>query len=801
MDELIVLRSSTRRLAKLIRRTPDGLEVQGYDEAATFAWEALPVDGIEALAMELEQLAKDPHACVIRGGIKEASRAKRLVNRRQHVNRDGAEGDWENHKPGRRWVAFDIDKLEIPNCLLPDGNMTRGDAVTMAGYAKRTLPPEFHGAACVYHFSASAGLHGWDKVSLHLWFWLDRPIYDLSWRAWCDGKGVDASLFKSVQAHYTADPVFADIPDPLAGVRFGFLDGAAEVVADASLQDFDAWQRAEGQRVAAKRAEIESRRAAIVPGAEQSADAVRKYALKALAGAIDDILSAPVGGRHDMLCRKAMHIGGHVQPGCLDEAEAWAAIDDAIVAVYEASRHAGARKAAREFLEKGMTKPYPTEERGRKAGAKKKPELRVVPPPDDDDVPMPEPGSGAAKKAKPAKKSAGPEWVDLSDKGKVLSTAPNFAALTDWMGYRPRRNLMSHQTDWEGAPSDIPMECRQSAMAAVITDEALRHGWRISIANYGMHLGLVEARRAFHPVADWARSKPWDGVSRFGQLLDTLTIREGFEDCRELLRVQMEKWLLSGGKCLSIEMQSEDGVAAQGVLVLQGPQNLGKTRWFKALLPNSAWFSEGLTMDPSNKDHVIQGTATFICELGELDATTRKSDVAQLKAFLTRSRDVYRSPYGRNHEVYARRTVFGATVNPDTFLVDDTGNRRFWVIPVQGVNADHGIDTQQLWAEAMARAEAGEEYWMPKDLQADQLSLASKFESRSEWADEFFKVFRLPAGSETGQAVRVSDIRAAILPDRNWSVGDMRSFVQFLKKSGVHLSQRQGVTHATVVRW
>jgi predicted P-loop ATPase len=345
------------------------------------------------------------------------------------------------------------------------------------------------------------------------------------------------------------------------------------------------------------------------------------------------------------------------------------------------------------------------------------------------------------------------------------------------------------------------MECRQSAMAAVITDEALRHKWRISVANYGMHLGLVEARRAFHPVLDWARSKPWDGVSRFGQLMDTLTIRDGFQDCRELLRVQMAKWLLSGGKCLSIEMQSEDGVAAQGVLVLQGPQNLGKTRWFKSLLPNSAWFSEGLTMDPSNKDHVIQGTATFICELGELDATTRKSDVAQLKAFLTRSRDVYRSPYGRNHEVYARRTIFGATVNPETFLVDDTGNRRFWVVPVAGVNADHGIDTQQLWAEAMARAEAGEEYWMPKDLQADQLSLASKFESRSEWADEFFKVFRLPVGPETGQAVRVSDIRATILPDRNWSVGDMRSFVQFLKKINVHLSQRQGVTHATVVRW
>jgi putative DNA primase/helicase len=302
-------------------------------------------------------------------------------------------------------------------------------------------------------------------------------------------------------------------------------------------------------------------------------------------------------------------------------------------------------------------------------------------------------------------------------------------------------------------------------------------------------------------VTDWVRAKPWDGVSRFGQLFDTLDIQEEFEAHRDLLRVQLDKWLLSGGKCLVLDSLSGDGVAAQGVLVVQGPQNLGKTRWFKALVPDSAWFSEGLTMDPSNKDHVIQGTSTFICELGELDSTTRKSDVAQLKAFLTRSKDVYRSPYGRDREVYARRTIFGATVNPDTFLVDDTGNRRFWVMPVKSVNADHDVDMQQVWAEAAARVAAGETYWMPDEHKVGQLALAAKFETRSEWADDFFKVYRLPFASETGQAVRVSDIRATVFPDRTWSTADMKTFTQFLKKIKVSITQRQGVSHATVVRW
>lgn len=800
MDELIVLRSSTKRLAKLVRHTSDGIVVDGYDEAAKFTWEARAVDCIEALAMELEQLAKDPNACVIRGAIKDKNKDKKVVNRRQHVGKDGVEGDWDNHRPGRRWVAFDIDKLPLPEHLRPGDVVTRQAARVIAAHARSTLPEEFRGASCAYHFSGSAGLRGWQDVSMHLWFWMDRPVFDLSWRAWADGKGVDASLFKAVQPHYTADPVIDGGEDHLAGVRFGLLDGEPEVVACASLHDFDGWQKAEDLRIAAKRAEIEARRAAIVGAPQQSASALRQYVLQALAGAVGDIMSAPVGNRHGTLTAKAHKLGGMVQDGALDEAEVLAALDEAIVVTFPPNRHASSKRTARDLVAIGMSKPSDLSWVGRKAG--KKPDLRLVKSgPDDDDIPMPEPGDATAKKKQPKKKQGGPEWVDLDEKGKVLSTSPNFAALTDWMGYRPRRNLMSHQTDWEGAPADIAMECRQAAMAAVIIDEALRHGWRMSIGNYGMHLGLVEARRAFHPVADWVRQKRWDGVSRFGQLLDTLTIREGFEDCRELLRVQLEKWLIAGGKCLSLGMQSDDGVAAQGVLVLQGPQNLGKTRWFKALLPNPAWFSEGLTMDPSNTDHVIQGTATFICELGELDATTRKSDVAQLKAFLTRSIDIYRSPYGRVREVYARRTIFGATVNPDTFLVDDTGNRRFWVMPVSAVNADHDIDMQQLWAEATERAEAGETYWMPKEFQAKQLSLASKFESRSEWADDFFKVFRLPTAGESGQAVRVSDIREAILPDRNWSVGDMRSFVQFLKRINVHLSQRQGVTHATVVRW
>jgi putative DNA primase/helicase len=82
-----------------------------------------------------------------------------------------------------------------------------------------------------------------------------------------------------------------------------------------------------------------------------------------------------------------------------------------------------------------------------------------------------------------------------------------------------------------------------------------------------------------------------------------------------------------------------------------------------------------------------------------LDGTFRKSDIANLKAFVTSDADVYRMPYARSSNRYPRRTAFIASVNETQYLVDDTGNRRFWTIPVESIDYEHTVDMQQLWAE------------------------------------------------------------------------------------------------------
>ena len=131
-----------------------------------------------------------------------------------------------------------------------------------------------------------------------------------------------------------------------------------------------------------------------------------------------------------------------------------------------------------------------------------------------------------------------------------------------------------------------------------------------------------------------------------------------------------------------------DGISAHGVLVLQGDQYLGKTKWMKSLAPKELGvIKDGITLNPSDKDSVMQCVRNWIVELGELDATFRKSDIASLKSFITSDRDVLRRPYARLESEFARRTVFLHRLTQSNFTTQ--GNRRFWTIECEYIDYNH----------------------------------------------------------------------------------------------------------------
>ena len=102
-----------------------------------------------------------------------------------------------------------------------------------------------------------------------------------------------------------------------------------------------------------------------------------------------------------------------------------------------------------------------------------------------------------------------------------------------------------------------------------------------------------------------------------------------------------------------------------------------------------------------DKDTIRRCHTAFITELGELGSTFKFAHIDDLKAFITQSKDQYRLPYGHKDIKKARRCNLSATVNDKKFLVDRTGNRRFWTVPVENIDLDglKEINALQVWLQ------------------------------------------------------------------------------------------------------
>lgn len=223
---------------------------------------------------------------------------------------------------------------------------------------------------------------------------------------------------------------------------------------------------------------------------------------------------------------------------------------------------------------------------------------------------------------------------------------------------------------------------------------------------------VIGDRDQYNPAAGWIKGKPWDQKDRLEEFYATLVERDGYP--RELKRILMKRWLLS--TVAAALMPS--GFHGRGVLTLQGPQSIGKTSWIKGLISDQMLSSTLIKLDhhldASNKDSMLTALGHWIVEIGELDSSFKK-DIARLKGFLTAPNDKLRRPYARGDSEYQRRTVFCASVNDSKFLVDSTGNSRWWTIAVSKVNFNHGIDMQQLFAQLAIDFENNEPWWLTQE--------------------------------------------------------------------------------------
>ena len=341
---------------------------------------------------------------------------------------------------------------------------------------------------------------------------------------------------------------------------------------------------------------------------------------------------------------------------------------------------------------------------------------------------------GITLRADPLRKLFKPKQLrafpDIGGGELPLETMDNLRVVCDNNDVVIRYNMI--KKDDEILIKDAQWSIDNSKNASITWLRSACHKVEMRTTNLKNFVTLLADANQYNPVVSWVTSREWDGVSRIDDLYGTIV--ENRELCtKELKETVVRRWMIGAIAAAFSPM----GVMIRGVLVFQGEQYTGKTRWIEALAPKELdLIKTGRSLVVHDKDSVKQILSSWISELGELDATFKKSDIAALKAFITSDLDELRRPYAAAESQYARRTVFAASVNDSKFLQDDTGNSRFMVIPIVSLNHGHTLDMQQVWAEIYEMWKAGEKHY----LSAEEMTLLNGHNENFTATDPIFEM-------------------------------------------------------------
>lgn len=280
-------------------------------------------------------------------------------------------------------------------------------------------------------------------------------------------------------------------------------------------------------------------------------------------------------------------------------------------------------------------------------------------------------------------------------------------------------NLLSREIEVTGSKKSL------DEVMVEFNTLALSNEFNLGIDDMTRFVIKIAKENSYNPVINYLKKckEGWDGVSRIKELCNTVRCN-GDNNFKELLII---KWLINTVHIIANKGRNN----CEGVLVIQGKQGIGKTRWIRSIMPNLDWLKTGVAVDPSDKDSISKATKYWIVELGEMEATLKK-DQAELKQFFTENSDEYREPYGRFSSKFPRLTCYYATVNDLEFLKDTTGNRRYWTIEAISLNVNHKINLEQLWGEIVTLYSTGKiKNWLTKEEEAILQSNNTKFEVKT----------------------------------------------------------------------
>jgi len=291
---------------------------------------------------------------------------------------------------------------------------------------------------------------------------------------------------------------------------------------------------------------------------------------------------------------------------------------------------------------------------------------------------------------------------DGSPKANLNSALAMLRTSPEWKEVLAFNEFSLHVTTKKPAPWQIAAGCDWSDYDdSRLTEWLQQHDVNVNTPVTAEAVQTLARQNSYHPVRQYLAGLEWDHTSR----LDTWLAAYLGVPNSAFAGAAGSRWLVS-----AVARIFQPGCRADHTILLEGPQGIRKSTALQ-ILAGDDWFTDHIS-DLGSKDSRIELHGKWIIEFSELGAL-RRSEIERWKAFLTARVDHFRQPYGRRTEAVPRSCVFAATTNDDTPFSDSTGNRRFWPVRCGTINIEALTrDRDQLWAEAYARYQQGEVWWL-----------------------------------------------------------------------------------------
>lgn len=366
-------------------------------------------------------------------------------------------------------------------------------------------------------------------------------------------------------------------------------------------------------------------------------------------------------------------------------------------------------------------------------------------------------------------------WISREDKPparKNLEVGDICRLMRDSVGKRLAFNELTLLPEYKG--ETIP-EHYTIALYCFLSE----HGYKLGKEATSDALITIAREQSFHPVRQYLQTIEADQSLTPA---DLNTIARDYLGANSDTAAAMMRATLIGAVARVID----PGCQFDAACILKGPQG-----WFKssfwAILASPAWFTS--TMPQGDKDIQLNIHCCWIFELAELESITGRKDAGTLKNLITTRSDMFRAPYGKATSPHPRPSIFVGSVNNDSFLRDETGSRRYWVIELKSkpdLNKLHA-NRDAIWKAAVLAHRAGELPMLSSNHQAVSDAQNSGYEDEDPWMAPISKwVDGITSPFDTSTAI----ISAALRDKDKINPADARRVADCLRRLGFEQDKR-----------